>query len=52
MAMLGSVLIEWGSKASSIKFGEDAWRTEVLLGGVPVYHPLVKDLHADVSSAA
>jgi len=52
MAMLGSVPIEWGSKASSVKFGDDAWRTEVPIGGVPVCHPLVKDLHADVSSAA
>ena len=52
MAMVGLVLIEWGSKASSIKFGDDTWRTEVPLGGVPVCHPLVKDLHADVSSAA
>ena len=27
MAMLGSVPIEWGSKASSNKFGDDTWRT-------------------------
>jgi hypothetical protein len=52
MAMLGSVPIDWGSKASSVKFGEDAWRTDVPLGGLPVCHPLVKDLHTDVSSAA
>ena len=51
MAMLGSVPIEWGLKASSIKFGEDAWRTDVPCGSMPVCHPLVKDLHADVSSA-
>jgi hypothetical protein len=52
MAMLGSVPTEWGSKASSIKFGDDTWRAEVPLGGVPVCHPLVKDLYADVSSVA
>ena len=51
MAMLGSVLIEWGLKASSIKFGEDAWWTEVLLSRVPVCHLLMKDLHTDISGA-
>ena len=52
MAMLGSVPIDWGSKASSVKFGEDSWRTELPIGGLPVCHPMVKDLHTDVSSAA
>ena len=52
MAMLGSVPIEWGLKSSLIKFSEDTWWTEVLLSGVPVCHLLVKDLHADVLSAA
>ena len=52
MAMLGSVPIEWGSKAGSIKFGDDAWRTVMPLGGVPTWHPLVQDLNAHVLSAA
>ena len=52
MAMLGSVPIDWGLKASSVEFGEDAWRTDVPPGGLLVCHPLVKDLHTDVSSAA
>ena len=52
MAMLGSVPVEWRSKASSVKFGDNTWRTVMPLGGVPTCHPLVRDLHADVSSAA
>ena len=52
MAMLGSVLIEWGSKTSSIKFGDDTWQAEVPLSGVLVCHLLVKDLHTDISSVA
>ena len=52
MAMPGSVLIEWGLKASLIKFSDDTWQTEMLLSGVPVCHLLVKDLYVDVLSVA
>ena len=49
---IGHKMIEWRSKASSIKFGEHAWQTEVPLSGVLVCHLLVKDLHTDISSVA
>ena len=59
MAMRGRAPIDWGSKATAVQTvarpdGGDRWNTAELPAEppMPTCHPLVRDLHADVSSAA
>ena len=59
MAMRGKALVDWGSKVTAVQTvawpeGDDCWATAELPaeGPGPTCHPLARDLHADVSSAA
>ena len=59
MAMHGKAPVDWGSKATAVQTaawpeGHKSWATAELLaeGPVPTCHPMARDLHANVSSAA
>ena len=59
LAKFGTAPIVWGSKASAVQFKDWDIMTdktkqavESVAGGIPVCHPEMDDLHADMSSAA
>ena len=59
MAMRGKAPVDWGSKATAVQTvawpeGHESWATAELPAEGPVQtcHPMARDLHADVSSAA
>ena len=58
ISVLGSCPLSWGSKATAVQFQEEEQMASVtaavghITGGIPVCHPGITELHADMSSAA
>jgi len=58
ISVLGSCPLSWGSKATAVQFQEEEQTASVsdavghVTGGIPVCHPGITELHADMSSAA